>query len=105
MPLAHEIKRQSRGDRAGELGQDVGKQFAGGGAAAGKQADRDRRVEMTAGNMADRIGHGHNGQTKRQRNADKTDADLGEFRRQHGAAAAAENQPKCADELGREFFR
>src|SRR5947207_751124 len=55
-----------RGDnRAGQLSQDVGQQLAGRSAAAGEQADRNRRVEMSARDAADRIGHRHDGQPKR----------------------------------------
>ena len=33
------------------------------------------------------------------------DADIGDSRRQHGAAATAEHQPERTDELGRQFSR
>ena len=83
------IEHQRGDNRAGQLSQDVGQQLAGRSAAAGEQADRNRRVEMSARDAADRIGHRHDGQPKRQRDADQANADFGEFGGQDGAAAAA----------------
>src|SRR3546814_1905940 len=69
-------------------------------ASARPQANGDRRIEMAAGNMTDRIDHGHHRQAKGQRNAEEADPQIGKARRDHRAAAAAENQPEGADELG-----
>ena len=60
------------------------------------QADRDRGVEVSAGDVADGIGHGDHGEAEGQRDADQTDADLGKRGRQHGAAATTEHQPERA---------
>ena len=100
-----QVEHQRGDDRARQLGQDVGQQLSGRDAPAGEQADCNRRVEMPARDVADRISHRHNGQAKGQRNADQADPDLGEFRRQDGAAAAAQDKPEGADEFGSEFLR
>jgi hypothetical protein len=63
------------------VGKDVGR----GEAAARPQADRDRRVEVAAGNVPDRVGHGEHAQAEGERDAEKPDAELGEGRREHGA--------------------
>src|SRR3546814_19521049 len=54
--------------------------------------------------MADRIDHGHDGQTERQSDAEEADPEVGKARRDHRAAAAAENQPEGADELGQSLL-
>src|SRR3546814_15201336 len=69
-------------------------------APARPQADGDRRIEMAPRDMADRIDHGHDGQTERQSDAEEADPAVGKARRDHRAAAAADNQPEGADELG-----
>src|SRR3546814_6244432 len=50
--------------------------------------------------MADRKGHGHDGQTESERNAQQSYADIGKGGGENRAAAAAENEPERADELG-----
>ena len=99
-----QIKDQRCKDRAGKLSQDVGQQLPGRSATAGEQPDSHRGVEMTARDMADRIGHRHDGQSESQRNADQANADFGEFGGQHGTAAPAQNEPEGPEKLGSEFF-
>ncbi|CAD5301347.1 hypothetical protein BOSE62_70081 [Bosea sp. 62] len=94
-----EIEHGGGEDGADDLGDDVGHHLAGREAPAGGEADRDGRVEMTAGDMADRIGHGDDGQTERERYTKQPDADLRKARRDHGAAAAGEGQPEGTDHL------
>ena len=55
---------------------------------------------MAAGNMANRIGHREDCQSKRERYAQEPDADFGEGSRQDRAAAASKNEPESADRLG-----
>ena len=50
--------------------------------------------------MADRIRHGHHGEAGRERNAEKSDADLRKAGGDDGASTSPERQPKCADSLG-----
>ena len=59
---------------------------------------------MAARDMADRISHGHDAQTERQRHADQPDPHLREGRGYHCAAASGKGEPKGANELGRVFF-
>src|SRR3546814_16220365 len=54
--------------------------------------------------MADRIGHGHDGQTESERNAQQSYADIGKGGGEKREAAAAENEPERADELGQPLF-
>jgi len=56
---------------------------------------------MTAGNVADGIGHGQDGEPKSQGHAQEADTEAGKGCCEHGASAAAEDKPKRADELGR----
>ena len=55
---------------------------------------------MRAGDVAERVSAGHDGETERQCHARIADADVGYPRGEHGAAAAAEYKPECADEFG-----
>jgi hypothetical protein len=55
--------------------------------------------------MADRVSHRQDRETERERDAVKTDTDLGKSRRQDGAATTAENQPRGSEEFRREFLR
>jgi hypothetical protein len=50
--------------------------------------------------MADREGHGQNRQAEGQGNAQEADPDVREGGGQHRAPAAAQDQPKRADEFG-----
>ena len=58
-------------------------------AAAGPQAERHRRVEMAAGDVADGIGHGEHGEAEGERDAGEADADD----RESAAASTALPQP------------
>src|SRR4051812_48008852 len=58
------------------------------------QTDRDRGVQMAAGEVADGVGHGDDSEPESQRHTKKPDAGLGKGGRQHGTPAAAKYQPK-----------
>ena len=62
-----------------------------------KYTQRNSGIEVCTGDMADGIRHGQNSQTKRERNAQKTNMaeDCG--------TATAKNQPECAQKLGTQF--
>jgi hypothetical protein len=62
----------------------------------GKQANRDRRIEMPARDVTDRIGHRHDGQAEGQRHADQANADLGNL-----AANTALPQPPNTSQRSR----
>ncbi|KAG1259587.1 hypothetical protein G6F65_015275 [Rhizopus arrhizus] len=99
---------EARQQAAGDLGDDVGHQVLGREAATGPQTDADRRIEMRAGDVAERIGAGHHSQAEGQRHAEESDtqriAVTAELGGQHRAAAATQNQPERAEELGGQAF-
>jgi hypothetical protein len=59
---------------------------------------------MAAGDVADRIGHGHDAQAERQRHADQADTDLRKTGSDDRAAASRKSEPKRADRFGGIFF-
>ena len=59
---------------------------------------------MATGDVPDGVGHGQYGQTKRQRNANKSDAEIGERGSQNCRTAPAEYQPERAEKFGDCFF-
>jgi len=50
--------------------------------------------------MSDGIGHCQDRQAERERDSDKADPEVWKTGREHGGAAAPENQPECAKKLG-----
>ncbi len=68
------------------------------------QPQRHRRIEMTAGNVTHGIGHGQDRQTECQADTQPANSNIGHTGGQHGTAAAAQNQPECADKFGNEFL-
>src|SRR4029450_6901469 len=54
---------------------------------------------MTAGYMPDAVRHYQHTETERQRHAREPDANLRKRGGQHGASAAAKDQPERSDEL------
>ncbi len=91
--------------RADHLSDDVRQQVASGKAAGDGQADAHRRIQVAAGDMADRIGHGQDSEAERERNAHEADTQTvdraGEASGEDGAAAASEHEPEGAEQLGR----
>ena len=88
------------GDAAQHLGDHVVHDLAPREAAADGEAHGDRRIEMRARDRRHGVGHGHHREAEGQRHAGKADAELGKGRGQHGAAAAAQDEPGRAEELG-----
>jgi hypothetical protein len=84
---------------ADHLRHDVGRQLLGREAPACPKADRHRRIEVTAGDVADREGHRQHREAECQRHAVQPDADFREGGGEHGAAAAAQHQPEGPEEL------
>ncbi len=98
---ARDIEEQERrDDRAEHLRYDIERNVARVETPACPQADGDCGVEVTARNMADRIGHGDDRQTESESDAEQSDADIGKGGGQNRATAAAEHKPECADEFG-----
>jgi len=104
-----DLQQDEGGQQAAQhLGDHVGHQVLAGETAPGPQAETDRRIEVRAGDVPERIRAGQHGQAERQRHAMETDpqwiAVTAELGRQHRAAAAAQHQPEGAEELGRQSF-
>jgi len=99
------IQHRGGDDGADHLGNDVGDHLGVREAPAGGKPDRDRRIKVAAGNMADGIGHGQHRQAERQRDAGEADAELGKAGGEDRRAASAERQPERADRLGGIFLR
>src|SRR5215475_6857949 len=94
--------QHGRPDNCAEnLRHDVGEHEIEGKPTTACQAHGDSWIEMTAGNMADRVGHGQNGQAKRKGHAEQPDPHLGKGGRDDRAATATEGQPERAYRLGR----
>ena len=93
-------KHGRRRDATDDLRNDVADRIAHGRPSCSNRAERDRRVEVTTRHMTDRVGHRHDGETESKRDAEQADAHIRKGRSNDRAAAAAENQPECAEELG-----
>ena len=69
-----------------------------------RRAQRDRGIEVAAGDGAERVDAGEYRQPECERDTEEADSDrcpVGhELRGEHRAAAAAEDQPERSDELG-----
>ena len=97
---------KQRGPRYGtdHLDHDIGGDLSGRETAASGEPHGHGGIEVAAGDMTDGIGHRHDAQPERQRYAQQSNTDLRKRRRDHGAAAAREGQPKRPDRLGQVFF-
>ena len=62
-----QIEHGGGGDRADKLGDDVGDDVAPGEAAAGRKPDRHRRIEVSARDRPDGVGHRQDGPTEGER--------------------------------------
>src|SRR5262249_50068256 len=99
-----EVEHRRRRDRTQHLRHDVRQEAARRETSAGPEADGDRGVEVAAGDMSDREGHGEHGQAKGERHSHEADAEILECRGDHRAAAAAKYEPERADEFRTERF-
>src|ERR1044072_9108980 len=88
------IEHAGAGDAAEHLGHDVGQKFGRGKALAGVESNRNRRVEMTTRNVANRISHRQHRQTKRKGATEKANTHFREGGSNDGAATTSENQPE-----------
>lgn len=68
-PAGDQIEDAACGDAAQDLRYDVGQRISGGESTAGPQAKGDGRVDVTAGDMTDGVGHGQNGEAKGEADA------------------------------------
>ena len=100
-----EVKQPGPDDCTNDLGNDVGRDLACRKPAARRQPESDRRVDMAAGDMADRISHREEGETERKGYAEQADANMREAGRNNGAAAATKSQPKSANRFSVSFLK
>ncbi|MNI64650.1 hypothetical protein D3C73_1201090 [compost metagenome] len=100
----NEVQQRGGNHTANDLGNDVGRQFLGRKPPTHHQAEGYRRIEMTAGNMADGESHGQHCQAKREGHPEQTDPHLRKSRRQHCAAATTQHQPERTYQLSRRTF-
>lgn len=105
-----EVEHRGPGDPAENLGDEVGNHLRLRVTPRDDEPDSDRRIEVASRDVADRVGHRQDGETEGQGYADKTNPELygivtgrEEHRREDRAAAAAEDEPEGAEELGHEF--
>ena len=94
-------------EAAGDLGDDVGGDVLPLEALRDGDTDGDGRVEVGARDVADRVGHRHDGEAEGERDAQETDAELHraagdrgeEGRRVDGCTTATEDEPERSEEL------
>src|SRR6516225_4984900 len=91
---------RGRDDGRDHLSDDVGDDVSAWAASSAPQADRDRRVEVTARNVTDGVSHGQNCQPEGEGDTEKADPEARKSGSQDSRAAATEYQPKGAKELG-----
>ena len=100
----NDVKARGANRAADQLGEDIGHQIFGGEAFASAEADGDGGIEMAAGDVADGVSHGEDGESDGEGDADEADAEGGEGGGGDGGANAGEDQPEGADELGEAAF-
>ncbi len=96
-------QQEGRGDGAEALRGDVGQQQIARQAARGAESDAHRRIDMGAGDVSQRIDHGHDHHAENEVDAEGAEADAEKIVRHHGAAAG-EYQRESTHRLGAENF-
>ena len=91
------------GERAEELGGPVAERARPGEVPAEREGEGDRRVEVGAGDVPDRVDHRHDHEAEGDRDADV--AELVCLGVDHDRAATGEDERERADELGHEPTR
>src|ERR1035441_9560463 len=66
---------------------------------------KESGIIVAAGNSADGKGHGQDGQSECESDADKANTELRKSRSEHGTAAASKYKPKGSEEFRSEFPR
>ena len=93
------VKRARGEDGAEQLGDNVGRQFAGREALCDDQADRDGGVEMAAGDVADGECHGKHGEAEGECDPGESDAEPRVRGREDSCAAASKDQPESSEQF------
>ena len=86
------------------LRDNIADKFAHGHAAGEQHAERNSRIDVTAGDVAYAVSHADDNQTERQRGEKITAAACGVAADQHGGTAAKYDQNKGSDKFGYIFF-
>ena len=104
--IGDEEEECSSCDAASTLGDDVSNDIFGifCEATGGNKSECHGGVEVAAGDMADSISHGEDGETEGDRNADIADSEVVGATSEQGRAAAAEHEPECADKFSSSTF-
>jgi hypothetical protein len=104
LPGYDDVKHHRCGYGPRDLRSPVGDEVFGLEPAGEHQAKRDGRIEMSARNAANGIGHGQDRQAEGKADAQPADAHIRHAGRQNRAATAPEHKPEGADELGDKSF-
>src|SRR6476661_8089053 len=103
LALGDEIDQQASEEAAEHLNNPVARQDFPLDAPGERRAERDRRIEMPAGDRAERVDTGEHGQAEGEGHPEKTDPHRDtageELGGEHRATAATKYQPECADRL------
>src|SRR5947207_1887106 len=91
-PTGDYVQYSSAGDRADDLRDYVWEHFGSRETLSCAQANGHRRIEVTSGDVTDRIRHCQNCQTKSECYTQQTDSHIRKRRGKHSAAAATQYQ-------------
>ena len=86
--------------RAKALGDDVSDEVLKGYSLGKQNTERNCGIDMAAGNVSDGICHGYNDKAKGKCGQKISAAAIGITAYKHCRSATAEDENKCADELG-----
>ena len=105
---ARDLREDEEGDEGAEEAADdlrdpVGDEVLVLEAARDREAERDRRIEVAAGNAAHREGHREDREARGERDADPADADLRHAGRADRARADGKDEPEGAECFGGQF--
>ena len=95
----HVEHRGSR-DSSQNLRDHIGRKLGRGKAFCNRQSNGNRGIQVTSRNMADRIGHGQDGEPKSKGHAHKSDTQVWKRSVENRRSATTEDQPKGSNEFG-----
>lgn len=94
------VKQGCCNDTANHLGGDVGRSFLSREAAACNLTERNSRVQVATGNVANRISHGEHGKAEGEGHAHVADTSSRDAAGENSCTAAAKHKPERADSFG-----
>src|SRR5690349_14582874 len=95
----NQIKNSRAGNCSQHLRHDVRKNVLSRNSSRGEQAKSYRRIEVSSGNVADRIGHSQNRQSEGEGHTQESNAYLRKSRGQDCTTATAEYKPQSTEEF------